>query len=362
MTTPPPPSGAPPPAAAPSADDAQAALEALMNKEPDGGLVKKKAKGGRSLKKGLYHQGLHLAARLGLAVKVAQMAEIRPGGISDPRLMKGVKKGAKKGAKRPMMRPKAKAKGKGKGKNAKGEPEDDQPINPANPNEKFELPILLANTILHKRDVDGWTPLHHACFNGQNIVVRLLLENGHNPNMKTAKYKHTPLHLCVLGSVPRPVETLELYPPPVPEPTMATSPSKAVLNASPSKAVLGSSPSKAALSSSSSSKGALASSSASATATAAAPAAATTESEVERLKKVLPKPVNTYLECVRLLLEYGAMPSMKNKKKKTPVDLATGELRSYLLTANLKIIVARRYMKQMSSAKAERGGPKKKLF
>jgi len=30
------------------------------------------------------------------------------------------------------------------------------------------------------RDMDGWTPLHHGCFNGNSMVVRALLQGGAN--------------------------------------------------------------------------------------------------------------------------------------------------------------------------------------
>lgn len=51
--------------------------------------------------------------------------------------------------------------------------------------------------------IGGQTALHHACNSQSTEIVRLLLENGANPNIKSkSAIGETPLHLvCKLGSV-----------------------------------------------------------------------------------------------------------------------------------------------------------------
>jgi len=48
------------------------------------------------------------------------------------------------------------------------------------------------------QDVNGWTPLHHAAWEGHLNVVKLLLEHGANPNVQDNDGE-TPLHSAVKG-------------------------------------------------------------------------------------------------------------------------------------------------------------------
>ena len=44
----------------------------------------------------------------------------------------------------------------------------------------------------------GWTALHKACDRGRGEVVRLLLEAGSNPDLKTKASADTALHLAAI--------------------------------------------------------------------------------------------------------------------------------------------------------------------
>lgn len=64
------------------------------------------------------------------------------------------------------------------GKNAKGR----APLHLAARKDLTEIAQLLLSNGADPdvRDTDGWTPLHHACFNGNSMVVRALLQGGAN--------------------------------------------------------------------------------------------------------------------------------------------------------------------------------------
>ena len=53
---------------------------------------------------------------------------------------------------------------------------------------------LILDFDLNKIDEDGNTLLHHACENEKINIIKLLLNNGSNPNIHDKKFKLTPLH------------------------------------------------------------------------------------------------------------------------------------------------------------------------
>ena len=53
---------------------------------------------------------------------------------------------------------------------------------------------------VNARGLDDWTALHFAANENNITIVKLLVENGANPNAKTT-YWRTPLHMaCMRGS------------------------------------------------------------------------------------------------------------------------------------------------------------------
>jgi hypothetical protein len=54
------------------------------------------------------------------------------------------------------------------------------------------------STIVDCKDINGWTPLHHAVFAGHTEMTKLLISRGANVNAKAADGS-TPLHVAVLG-------------------------------------------------------------------------------------------------------------------------------------------------------------------
>ena len=53
---------------------------------------------------------------------------------------------------------------------------------------------LLHGFYINETDDDGYTLLHHACENQHNEIVKLLLDNGANPNIGDRPFHLTPLH------------------------------------------------------------------------------------------------------------------------------------------------------------------------
>ena len=57
-----------------------------------------------------------------------------------------------------------------------------------------EVGKLLHGFDINQTDDDGYTLLHHACENQYNEIVKLLLDNGANPNIGDKPFHLTPLH------------------------------------------------------------------------------------------------------------------------------------------------------------------------
>ena len=60
--------------------------------------------------------------------------------------------------------------------------------------------ILAAGVDPDVRDAMGATALHEAMLQPNTAVVKLLLENGFNPNAKATKNGYTPLHFAVAAN------------------------------------------------------------------------------------------------------------------------------------------------------------------
>eukprot|EP00696_Hemimastix_kukwesjijk_P019282 gnl/Hemi2/8507_TR2948_c0_g1_i1.p1 gnl/Hemi2/8507_TR2948_c0_g1~~gnl/Hemi2/8507_TR2948_c0_g1_i1.p1 ORF type:complete len:275 (+),score=65.03 gnl/Hemi2/8507_TR2948_c0_g1_i1:128-952(+) len=191
-----------PPAASGTGDNELDELQKLMNGGVAGPTKRKRPKLGN--RRGVYHQGVHLACRYGLTVRVAQLSDLDPNGPRPEPKKRGGAAGKGKGASPPKPKPKPKPKSPTRsparsrpGSSGKKVAEEEElPINPANPNQKHELPIYLQSPLLVKKDVDGWTPLHFAAWTNKPETVRLLLSNGATTNCKTRKNKNTPLHMA----------------------------------------------------------------------------------------------------------------------------------------------------------------------
>jgi len=59
---------------------------------------------------------------------------------------------------------------------------------------------LEAGCDVNTRDRDKMAPLHHAAFNGHKEVVKLLLANGADVNVRGQEGDITPLHLAAIRS------------------------------------------------------------------------------------------------------------------------------------------------------------------
>jgi ankyrin repeat protein len=69
------------------------------------------------------------------------------------------------------------------------------------------LSILKSNADANITDSNGWSPLHHAAFNGDLLSVNILKENGANINAFSNQFK-TPLHFAALNNHPAIIASL----------------------------------------------------------------------------------------------------------------------------------------------------------
>jgi len=65
---------------------------------------------------------------------------------------------------------------------------------------KIVLEILAAGVDPDVRDAMGATALHEAMMQPNTTVVKLLLENGFDPNARATKNGYTPLHFAVAAN------------------------------------------------------------------------------------------------------------------------------------------------------------------